>query len=417
MQTSEIGAIAERARQASRTLAPLPADVKNKALLAMAETLEAHMGEILQANSQDLDQAEEQGQTSAFLDRLRLDEARVWAMAEGLREVAALPDPVGEVAEEWTRPNGLRVRKVRIPLGVIGMIYEARPNVTADAAGLCVKSGNAVILRGGHEALRSNQAIVEALQQACAETGVPEGAVQLVINPDYALLDEMLTLSNSIDVIIPRGGEALIRRVVENSKIPVLMHAKGVCHVYVDRDAALSKAEKICVNAKVQRPGVCNAMETLLAHERIAREFLPRVAETLTAQGVEPRGCAKTRSLVPGMKPATEEDWAAEYLDLVLAIRVVPDVDAAIEHIARYGSQHTDAIVTENPQTAEVFLKRVDSSAVLWNASTRFNDGGELGLGAEIGISTTKLHAFGPMGLRELTTTKFVVLGDGQVRE
>jgi glutamate-5-semialdehyde dehydrogenase len=413
---SEIQAIAERAERASRALAPLPAEIKNRALSAMADALEAHMGAILQANSEDLDQAKGEA-TSAFLDRLRLDEDRVQAMALGLREVAKLPDPVGEVAEEWTRPNGLKVRRVRIPLGVIGMIYEARPNVTADAAGLCLKSGNAVILRGGREALRSNRAIVEALRGACAETGVPEEAIQLVTNPDYALLDEMLTLPEFIDLIISRGGEALIQRVMERSKIPVLAHAKGVCHVYVDREADLAKAVSICVNAKLQRPGVCNAMETLLVHERIARDFLPRVANALTAQGVELRGCAKTRSLVPDVKSATEDDWREEYLDLILAVRVVSGLDEAIEHIARYGSRHTDAIVTENPEAAHEFLRRVDSSAVLWNASTRFNDGGELGLGAEIGISTTKLHAFGPMGLKELTTTKFVVLGDGQVRE
>ncbi len=414
---SELRAIAERAKRAARELATLPAETKNKALRAMADALEAHMSVILKANREDVEEARQKGQTPALLDRLALNESRIEAMAQGLRNVAELPDPVGEIVEEYERPNGLRVQRVRVPLGVIGMIYEARPNATADAAGLCLKSGNAVILRGGSEALRSNVAIVEALQVALKETGVPEDAVQLVKTPDRALVDEMLQLVGWIDLIIPRGGEGLIRYVQERAQVPVLAHAKGVCHVYVDEEADIEKALKICVNAKVQRPGVCNAMETLLVHERIAPQFLPKVAEALREKGVELRGCPKTRALVLDIKPATEADWEAEYLDLILAVRVVGSADEAIEHIARYGSRHTEAIVTENPQTAREFLQRVDASAVMWNASTRFNDGGELGLGAEIGISTTKLHAYGPMGLRELTVPKFVVVGDGQVRE
>jgi len=413
----ELRAIAERAKRAARELATLPTETKNKALRAMADALEAQMSVILKANQEDVEEARQKGQSPALLDRLALNESRVRGMAQGLRDVAGLPDPVGGIVEEYERPNGLRVQRVRVPLGVIGMIYEARPNATADAAGLCLKSGNAVILRGGSEALRSNVAIVEALQVALKQTGIPEDAVQLVKTPDRALVDEMLQLVGWIDLLIPRGGEGLIRYVQERSQVPVLAHAKGVCHVYVDAEADPDKALRICVNAKVQRPGVCNAMETLLVHERIAPSFLPRVAETLREKGVELRGCPKTRALVPGIKPATEADWEAEYLDLILAVRVVGSADEAIEHIAQYGSRHTEAIVTENPRTAREFLQRVDASAVMWNASTRFNDGGELGLGAEIGISTTKLHAYGPMGLRELTVPKFVVVGDGQVRE
>ena len=413
----ELRAIAERAKRAARELATLPTETKNKALRAMADALEAQMSVILKANQEDVEEARQKGQSPALLDRLALNESRVRGMAQGLRDVAGLPDPVGGIVEEYERPNGLRVQRVRVPLGVIGMIYEARPNATADAAGLCLKSGNAVILRGGSEALRSNVAIVEALQVALKQTGIPEDAVQLVKTPDRALVDEMLQLVGWIDLLIPRGGEGLIRYVQERSQVPVLAHAKGVCHVYVDAEADPDKALRICVNAKVQRPGVCNAMETLLVHERIAPSFLPRAAEALREKGVELRGCPKTRALVPGIKPATEADWEAEYLDLILAVRVVGSADEAIEHIAQYGSRHTEAIVTENPRTAREFLQRVDASAVMWNASTRFNDGGELGLGAEIGISTTKLHAYGPMGLRELTVPKFVVVGDGQVRE
>jgi glutamate-5-semialdehyde dehydrogenase len=338
-------------------------------------------------------------------------------MAQGLREVAALPDPVREIVKMWRRPNGLQVGRMRIPLGVIGMIYEARPNVTADAAALCLKSGNAVILRGGSEAHHSNQAIGRVLQSACAETVVPEHAIQVVQSKDRALIHELLQLEAYIDLIIPRGGEELIQAVVADSKVPVIKHYKGVCHIYVDADAELDMAERICVNAKVQRPSVCNAMETLLVHQAVATNFLPRLIVKYQAEGVEIRGCEKTCGLVAGIKKANEEDWSAEYLDLILAVRVVENMEQAIAHIEQYGSEHTESIITRNYQNSREFVDRVNSSAVMVNASTRFNDGGELGLGAEIGISTSKIHAFGPMGLEELTTTKFVVFGDGQIRE
>jgi glutamate-5-semialdehyde dehydrogenase len=317
----------------------------------------------------------------------------------------------------WRRPNGLQVGKMRIPLGVIGMIYEARPNVTADAAALCLKSGNAVILRGGSEAHFSNQAIGQILREACAETRVPQDAIQIVRSKDHALVQELLQLEEYIDLIIPRGGEELLRAVVAHSRIPVIKHYKGVCHVYVDDEASLGMAERICLNAKVQRPSVCNAMETLLVHEGVAAPFLPPMIAKYQAAGVEIRGCEKTCALIPGIKKATKTDWTTEYLDLILSVRVVRDMNEAIDHIERYGSAHTETIVTNNYQRSREFIDRVNSSAVLVNASTRFNDGGELGLGAEIGISTSKIHAFGPMGLEELTTTKFVVLGDGQIRE
>jgi glutamate-5-semialdehyde dehydrogenase len=329
----------------------------------------------------------------------------------------ALPDPVREVVKMWRRPNGLQVGRMRIPLGVIGIIYEARPNVTADAAALCLKSGNAVILRGGSEAHHSNQAIAAVLREACAETRVPQDAIQIAQFKEHALVNELLQLEKYIDLIIPRGGEELIRAVVANSKIPVIKHYKGVCHVYVDAEASVEMAERICFNAKVQRPSVCNAMETLLVHEAIAPKFLPPMIKKLQAAGVEIRGCEKTQALAPGIVKATDADWTTEYLDLILAVRIVKDLDEAIDHIERYGSEHTESIVTTNYQRSREFIDRVNSSAVIVNASTRFNDGGELGLGAEIGISTSKIHAFGPMGLEELTTTKFIVFGDGQVRE
>ena len=409
--------LAKSAKSAARRLAPLSAAEKNRALLLMADKLEAQSPHLLVENRKDLDFAKKTGASSAVLDRIALDAGRVRSMAQGLREVAALPDPVREVVKMWRRPNGLQVGRMRIPLGVIGIIYEARPNVTADAAALCLKSGNAVILRGGSEAHHSNQAIGAALRQACAETAVPEDAVQVAQFKDRALVNELLQLEDYIDLIIPRGGEELIRAVVANSKIPVIKHYKGVCHVYVDADASLEMAERICYNAKVQRPSVCNAMETLLVHEAIAPEFLPAMIVKYQAAGVEVRGCEKTRALVSGVKPAAETDWSEEYLDLILAVRIVRDMGEAIDHIERYGSEHTESIVTTDYQRAREFIERVNSSAVMVNASTRFNDGGELGLGAEIGISTSKIHAFGPMGLEELTTTKFIVFGDGQVRE
>jgi glutamate-5-semialdehyde dehydrogenase len=409
--------LGKRAKAAARQLAPLTSEEKNKALLVMADKLEARSAFLVEENQKDLEYAKKGGASSAILDRIALNSSRVQGMAKGLRDVAALPDPVREVVKMWRRPNGLQVGRMRIPLGVIGIIYEARPNVTADAAALCLKSGNAVILRGGSEAHHSNQAIGAVLREACADSLVPQDAVQVVNRKDHALVNELLQLEEYIDLIIPRGGEELIRTVAANSKIPVIKHYKGVCHVYVDNETSLEMAERICFNAKVQRPSVCNAMETLLVHEGVAPKFLPAMISKFQSAGVEIRGCDKTRALVPGLSKATEDDWSTEYLDLILAVRVVKDMDEAIDHIERYGSEHTDSIVTTNYQKSREFIDRVNSSAVMVNASTRFNDGGELGLGAEIGISTSKIHAFGPMGLEELTTTKFVVFGDGQIRE
>jgi glutamate-5-semialdehyde dehydrogenase len=409
--------LGKRAKAAARQLAQVSTTDKNRVLSLMADQLEAQISFLVAENAKDLAAAKTAGVSSAVLDRIALNAGRIKGMAKGLRDVAALPDPVREVIKMWRRPNGLQVGRMRIPLGVIGIIYEARPNVTADAAALCLKSGNAVILRGGSEAHHSNQAIGAVLRQACAETSVPQDAVQMVEVKDHAFVNELLQLESYIDLIIPRGGEDLIRAVVANSKIPVIKHYKGVCHVYVDADASLETAKRICFNAKVQRPAVCNSMETLLVHEAIAPKFLPPMIAEYQAAGVEIRGCEKTRAMAPGVKPAAESDWTEEYLDLILAVRIVKDMDEAIDHIERYGSEHTESIVTTNYQRSREFIDRVNSSAVMVNASTRFNDGGELGLGAEIGISTSKIHAFGPMGLEELTTTKFIVFGDGQIRE
>ena len=409
--------LGRRARAAARQVAQLSTGEKNRALLSMAQQLEAKTAFLAEENRKDLASAKDARVSRAVLDRIALDAPRIQSMAKGLREVAALPDPVREVTKMWRRPNGLQVGRMRIPLGVIGIIYEARPNVTADAAALCLKSGNAVILRGGSEAHHSNQAIGMVLRQACAGTAVPADAVQMVEIKDHAFVNELLQLESYIDLVIPRGGEELIRAVVATSKIPVIKHYKGVCHVYVDEDADLETAERICFNAKVQRPGVCNAMETLLVHEQIAPRFLPSMMARYRTAGVEIRGCEKSRALVPDIKKASESDWSAEYLDLILAVRVVKNMDEAIEHIERYGSEHTESIVTTDYQRSREFIDRVNSSAVMVNASTRFNDGGELGLVAEIGISTSKIHAFGPMGLENLTTTKFIVFGDGQIRE
>jgi len=409
--------LGQSAKSAARELAPLSAGEKNDALLAMADELERRSALLISENQRDLDAAKNAGVSDAVLDRIALNAGRIASMAGGLRDVAALPDPVHEITKMWRRPNGLQVGRMRIPLGVIGIIYEARPNVTADAAALCLKSGNAAILRGGSEAHYSNQAIGSVLREACAGTRVPQDAVQIVARNDHALVNELLQLEDYIDLIIPRGGEDLIRAVVANSKIPVIKHYKGVCHVYVEADASLEMAERICLNAKVQRPSVCNAMETLLVHEAIAAKFLPPMIAQLQAAGVEIRGCERTCALTPNIVPAREADWSEEYLDLILAVRVVRDLDEAISHIERYGSEHTESIIPASYQKAREFVERVNSSAVLVNASTRFNDGGELGLGAEIGISTSKIHAFGPMGLEELTTTKFIVFGDGQIRE
>lgn len=413
---SEMRALAERAATAGQHLMTLAAEAKNEALLAMAAGLERESSIIREANAQDMEGARATGHSTALLDRLKLDEDRISGMAEGLRQVAKLPDPVGQVAEKWSRPNGLLIQRVRVPLGVVAMIYEARPNVTADAAALCLKSGNAVILRGGSEAVHSNKAIVDVLRAACHEVGVPRDAIQMVGNTDHAFVDQLLDLDDLIDLVIPRGGEGLIRRVVERSRIPVLRHERGVCHVYVDDEADLTMAQPIVINSKTDRPSVCNALETLLVHESIADSFLPRMIEKLREHRVLVRGCKGTRTIVPEVEEATEADWSAEYLDLTLSIKVVPDMHAATAHIARYGTKHTEAIVTENDARAQAFVRGVDASVVLHNASTRFNDGAELGLGAEIGISTSKLHAYGPMALKELTTLKYVVRGEGQVR-
>ena len=357
------------------------------------------------------------GLPGPMIGRLALTESTLQSMVEALIDVSRLEDPVGSLSRTWTRPNGLQISRMRIPLGVIGIIYESRPNVTVDAAGLCLKAGNAVILRGGSEAFNSNKALAAIISRALQETGLPEHTVQAVPVPDRSAVAALLKQEEFIDLIIPRGGEGLIRFVVENSRIPVLKHSKGVCHVYVDAGAELDMARKICYNAKVQRPGVCNAMETMLVHQAVAEKFLPDMANQFSAAGVELRGCPTTCRILPGIPQAKEEDWPAEYLDLVLAVKVVADMKEAISHMTTYGSNHTEAIVTSNYDNARRFVREVNSSVVLVNASTRFNDGGQLGLGAEIGISTSKLHAFGPMGVNELTTTKFVVFGDGQIRE
>jgi len=409
--------MARSARAATRELVRCPSETKNQVLLAIAAAVEREAARIISENARDLIYARDKGLGTALLDRLTITDATIQSMAQGLREVAGLPDPVGTADETVLRPNGLEVSRVRIPLGVIGIIYESRPNVTIDAAGLCIKSGNATILRGGSEALHSNQVLAAIIQQALAEAGLPEIAVQVVPVRDREAVNVLLEQEECVDLIIPRGGEGLIRFVVAHSKIPVLKHYKGVCHVYVDADADLDMAVEIGFNAKVQRPGVCNAMETLLVHADIAPEFLPAMADRFVAAGVEMRGCMRTLEILPRITPATEADWPAEFLDLIVAIKVVNDMPQAADHIAAYSSNHTEAIVTNHYGRARQFVQEVDSSVVLVNASTRFNDGGQLGLGAEMGISTSKLHAFGPMGLKELTTTKFVVFGSGQVRE
>ena len=414
--------MARRARAAALASARLDADARRHALDAMASSIEAHGASIVAANVLDLAAAERSGIKGAMLDRLRLSQAGVAKLAEAVREVAAQEDPLGTIEEETQRPNGLRVGRMRIPIGVVAMIYESRPNVTSDAAALCIKAGNAVILRGGSEAVHSNRAIAEALREGLAASDVPVDAVQLVPTTERSAIDVLLEQEQWIDLVIPRGGESLIRAVTAKSRIPVLQHYKGVCHVFLDESAPVERSTDIVVNAKVQRPGVCNALETLLVHRDAAERVLPPVARALVRAGVELRGDAETIGLLHvvepkiDVKPATEDDWYAEYLDLTLAVRIVDDLEAALDHIARYGSSHTDAIVTDDRGNADRFVTAVQSSTVLVNASTRFADGGELGLGAEIGISTSKLHAFGPMGARELTTRKFVVFGDGQVR-
>jgi glutamate-5-semialdehyde dehydrogenase len=406
---------ATQAKIAARTLATLPTAIKNAALLAMADALEGREAELLEANRRDL--AAASGLTAAALDRLTINTKRIKEMATGLREVARLPDPVGEVIKMWRRPNGMQVGRMRVPIGVIGIIYESRPNVTADAAALCLKSGNAVVLRGGSEAIHSNAAIVRVLVEAGEKTGIPAGAITFIENPDRQVSTLLLKQDRLIDLIIPRGGEGLMRFIMRESTIPVIKHDKGVCHTYVDENADPTMAEAICFNAKVQRPGTCNAMETLLVHQAIVPSFLPPLIARYRDAGVEIRGCPKTVALAPGVKPAAESDWGTEFLELILAVRIVKDLDQAMDHIAQYGSQHSEAIVTQDHGRAMRFLNEVDAAAVFVNASTRLHDGYQFGLGAEIGISTTRIHARGAMGLEELTSTKFIVLGTGQLRE
>lgn len=406
----------QRARQAARQLASLSTEVKNRALQAMADALEERMEDIVAANRLDLDGARERGIQGALIDRLTLTEARIHDMAEGLRSLVALPDPVGRGVAQWRLPNGLEISQVRVPLGVVGMIYEARPNVTVDAAGLCLKSGNAVLLRGSREALHSNRTLVDIISRAAAGSGIPEGSIQLVDDPSRESAVEMMRLNEYLDVLIPRGGAGLIRTVVENATVPVIETGVGNCHIYVDEGADPQMALDIVINAKCQRPGVCNAVETLLVHASMASTWLPGAAQALAERDVELRGCERARAVVSWMKPARESDWATEYLDRILAVRVVDSLDEALEHIHRYGTRHSEAIVTNDYQRARRFLQEVDAAAVYVNASTRFTDGFQFGFGAEIGISTQKLHARGPMGLEALTTTKFLITGTGQVR-
>ena len=413
---NEIQALGRQAVVASRALARLSTRRKNTMLEAMAQALDEQRSALQAANRLDLEAGRAAGLAAAMLDRLELTDARIDGMIRGLLEVKDLADPVGKALRTWTRPNGLRIRKVRVPIGVIAIIYESRPNVTADAAALCFKTSNAVILRGGKEAVHSNRAIAAALQAGGARAGMPEHAIQLVQTTDRDAVRELVQMDAYVNLVMPRGGEGLIRAVVEMAHVPVIKHYKGVCHVYVDESADLDKALAIAENAKCQRPGVCNAMETLLVHRAIAERYLPRMAEVFRARGVELRGDETVQQLVPWAKAASEADWYEEYLDMILAIRVVPDLGAAIRHINTYGSQHSDAMIAESKRAQNRFTKEVDSATVYVNASTRFTDGGEFGMGAEIGISTDKLHARGPMGLEELTTYKYVILGDGQVR-
>ncbi|MEW6246104.1 MAG: glutamate-5-semialdehyde dehydrogenase [Nitrospirota bacterium] len=412
-----VAELVHKARAAAGRLATLSTDAKNRALTAMAEALEMKAEEILAANEKDLDAFDPAPERKAMADRLRLTPERIAEMAAGIREIVKLPDPLGEVPKMWLRPNGMQVGRVRVPIGVIGIIYEARPNVTADSAALCLKSGNVCVLRGGSEAIHSNTAIAAILAEAAEKEGVPAGAVSFVDRPDREIAVALLKQDRYIDLIIPRGGESLMQTVREHSTIPVIKHDKGVCHIYVDADADLALAERICFNAKVQRPSTCNAMETLLVHQTSARALLPGLIPKLQAAKVDVRGCPKTCQLVPEATPAGDDDYGKEFLDLILAVKVVKNMDEAMDHIAKYGSRHTEAIITTDYSRAMRFLREVDAGAVLVNASTRLNDGYQFGLGAEIGISSSRIHARGPMGLEELTCFKFIVLGSGQIRE
>jgi glutamate-5-semialdehyde dehydrogenase len=408
---------AEEARVGGRAIGKVSSEKKNSALIKMAGAIRKSAKALKRENAKDLAFGREKGLSKALLDRLTLNDKRINEMAEGLIEVAALPDPVGEITKMWQRPNGMTVGRMRVPIGVIGIIYESRPNVTADATSLCLKAGNAVILRGGSEAIHSNKAIVRILRDAGKAAGLHPGCITYIDTPDRQAVMELLKLEGIVDLIIPRGGEGLIRAVTENSRIPVLKHYKGVCHVFVDRDADLAMAEDICFNAKVQRPGTCNAMETMLVDKPAAKAFLPTMIRRFKKAGVTIKGCAETRRIVSSIDTVQKEDYFNEYLDLIVNVRVVKNIDEAMEHIAEYGSAHSEAIVTKDYAKGMRFLREVDSSAVFINVSTRFNDGFQFGLGAEIGISTDKIHARGPMGLEELTSTKFIVLGNGQLRE
>lgn len=412
-----VSELAKRAKVAASSLMALSTKSKNSALLTVAELLTQKKQHLQEENNKDLQAGQAQGLSSAMLDRLRLSDAVIDSMVTGLHELCALPDPVGSIENLVKRPNGLQVGRMRVPLGVIAMIYESRPNVTVDAAALCLKTGNAIILRGGSEAIHSNLALAAILQQALNMHDIDQNAVQIIPVTDRLAINHLLTLDEEIDLVIPRGGESLIRFVSKTSRIPVLKHYKGVCHLYVDKDADLEKAVPLIINSKTHRPGVCNALEGLLIHRDVAENFLPIIANDLVHLGVELRGCARSVEISSKVHPAGEEDWGSEFLDLILCVKVVQSFAEAKEYIRQYGSQHTESIITENYTTAQRFIAEIDASAVMVNASTRFNDGGQLGLGAEIGISTTKLHAYGPMGLEELTTRKFVVYGQGQVRE
>ncbi|MEM3703622.1 MAG: glutamate-5-semialdehyde dehydrogenase [Candidatus Bathyarchaeia archaeon] len=407
----------KKAKEASYKLAAIPTETKNRALLKMAEALNKNVDVILEANRKDVEASRKKGVREALIDRLILDEKRIGKMAQCLQEVADLPDPVGEIVKTWTRPNGLIIGQLRVPLGVVAVIYESRPDVTSDAAGICLKSGNAVILRGGSDAINSNIAIGKILSDASTEAGIPEGAIQVVPVTDRATALELMKMREYIDVLIPRGGADLIKAVVENAKVPIIETGTGNCHIYVEKDADLEAAAKIIINAKCQRPGTCNAAEKLLVHREIAETFLPKIIKELRGHNVEVRGCEETRKIVPDVVPATEEDWYTEYLDLIIAVKVLDGIDEAIAHINKYGTKHSDAILTADFEKALHFIRNVDSAAVYWNASTRFTDGNQFGLGAEIGISTQKIHARGPMSVQHLTTTKYFVLGRGHVRE
>lgn len=409
--------ICKKAKTASYELARLPTETKNQALLNMADALEENTSEILNANEKDVKASREKGVKEALLDRLILNEKRISKMAQCLREVASLPDPVGEIVRTWIRPNGLIIGQLRVPLGVVAVIYESRPDVTSDASGICLKSGNAVILRGGSDAINSNLAIGKVLSEAAVDSGIPEGAIQVVPITERSAAIELMKMRDYVDVLIPRGGAGLIRAVIENAKVPVIETGTGNCHVYVEEDADLEMAIKVVINAKCQRPGTCNAAEKLLVHRKIASKFIPMIVEALRKHGVEVRGCEETRKIVPNVIPATEEDWYTEYLDLIIAIKVVDGLEEAINHINKYGTKHSDAILTSDFNKALRFIRDVDSAAVYWNASTRFTDGNQYGLGAEIGISTQKMHARGPMSVQHLTTVKYFVLGRGHVRE